>query len=147
LSPDSIFDSTSMAGTLRRPMIERRDSPWRNTCFFRGFVYFENSTIAADCIVRDISNCGARLQFSVPQKFTEILLIPLKGQSCHAKVRQQDGDEIGIAFHASTKAVSADISLDRCMDQLQSEITAHRQAVRHLPKNNDKKSGSGTAAR
>jgi hypothetical protein len=68
-------------------MIERRDSPRRNTCFFRGFVYFENSTIAADCIVRDISDAGARLQFSVLQKFTEILdlLIPLNGQSFHAK--------------------------------------------------------------
>jgi hypothetical protein len=127
-------------------MIERRDSPRRNTCFFRGFVYFENSTIAADCIVRDISDCGARLQFSVPQKFTEISLIPLKRQSCHAKVRQRDGDEIAIAFHASTKAVSADISLDR-RGSASVGITARRRAVKHLEKNKDKKGGSGTGAR
>jgi hypothetical protein len=46
------------------------------------------------------------------------LFIPLKGQRFHAKVRRQGGDEIG----ASTKAVLADISLDRRMDQLESEI-------------------------
>jgi hypothetical protein len=91
--------------------------------------------------VRDISDTGARLQFSAPQKLTEILdlFIPLKGQSFHAKVRRRDGDEIGIAFHASTKAVSTDISLDRGMDQLVSEITVPRQALKHLQKNDDKK--------
>jgi hypothetical protein len=106
-------------------MIERRDSPRRNTCFFRSFVYFENSTIAADCIVRDIPDSECRLQFSAPQKSTEILdlFIPSKGQSFHTNARRQDSDEIGIAFHASTKVVSADISLDRRMDQLESEIT------------------------
>jgi hypothetical protein len=100
----------------------------------------KNSTLAADCIVRG-SDSGARLQFSAPQKFTEILdlIIPLKGQSCHAKVRRQDGDEIGIAFQASTKAVLTDISLDRRRDQLDSEITLIRQVVGHLQKNNDKK--------
>ena len=72
-------------------MIERRVSPRRNTCFFRSFVYFENSTIAADCIVRDIPDSDGRLQFSAPQKFTEILDLfnPSKGQSFHATVRRQ----------------------------------------------------------
>jgi len=122
-------------------MIERRVSPRRNTCFFRSFVYFENSTIAADCIARDIPDSDGRLQFSAPQKFTEILDLfnPSKGQSFHANVRRQDSDEIGIALHASTKAVSADISLDRRMDQLESEITLLRKAVSHLQKNNDKR--------
>jgi hypothetical protein len=61
-------------------------------------------------------------------------VIPLNEQSFRAKVRRLDGDEIGLAFHASTKAVSADINLDRRMDQLESEIMLLRQAVKHLQK-------------
>jgi len=61
------------------------------------------------------------------------LFTPLKGQSFHAKVRRQGGDEIG----TSTKVVLAYISLDRRMDQLESEITLLRQAGNHLQKNND----------
>jgi hypothetical protein len=64
---------------------------------------------------------------------------PLKGQSFHAKVRRPEGHEIGIAFHASTKSVFTDMSLDRRRDQLEPEITPLRQAVSHLQKNNDKK--------
>jgi hypothetical protein len=62
-------------------------------------------------------------------------------------VQRQDGDEIGIAFHASTKADSADINGDRHMDQLESEITVLRQAVRHLQQDNDKKSRNDIGAR
>lgn len=122
-------------------MIERRDSPRRNTCFFRAFVYFENSTVAVDCIVRDISDTGARLQFPKPQRFTEILdlYIPVKGLSFHANMRWQDGDEIGIAFHANTKTASADVTLDRRVDRLESELTVLKHAVKHLQKNGDKK--------
>ena len=43
--------------------------------------------------------------------------------------------------------VSADINLDRRMDQLESEITVLRQAVRHLQQNNDKKSRNDMGAR
>jgi|ERR1700691_5995337 hypothetical protein len=66
-------------------MIERRESPRRNTCFFRAFVYFENSTTAVDCVVRDISDTGARLQFPKVQNFTELLdlHIPIKGANCY----------------------------------------------------------------
>jgi PilZ domain len=121
-------------------MIERRDSPRRNTCFFRAFVYFENSSTAIDCIVRDISDTGARLQFPKPQNLTEIvdLHIPVKGQSFHAEMRWHDGDEIGVAFHASPKADTADITLDRRMDRLEAEISMLKHAVKHLQKHTDK---------
>jgi hypothetical protein len=52
---------------------------------------------------------------------------PLKGASFHAKVRWPDGHEIG----ASTKAVLADIGLDRRMDQPEQEITLRQAVKRH----------------
>ncbi len=51
----------------------------------------------------------------------------------------RDGDEIGIAFHAIIKTDSVDISIDRRMDRLESEIAVPRQAVKHLQKNTEKK--------
>ena len=122
-------------------MIEDRNSPRRNTCFFRAFVYFEGAGIAVDCIVRDISDTGARLQFSEPQSFTEFLdlHIPAKGQSFHAKVQWNDSNEIGVAFHAATNTDPGDISLDRRMNRLETEIAVLRQAVKHLQKNTENK--------
>jgi hypothetical protein len=121
-------------------MIERRDSPRRNTCFFRAFVYFENSSTAIDCIVRDLSDTGARLQFPKPQNLTELLdlHIPVKGRSFHAAMRWYDGDEIGIAFYASATTDKADISLDRRVDRLEAEISMLRQAVKRMQKHTDK---------
>jgi hypothetical protein len=119
--------------------IERRESPRRNTCFFRAFVYFEHSVTAVDCVVRDISDTGARLQFSRPEKYSEILdlVIPVKGQHFRAKVRWQDDTEMGVAFHAVANA--EDISLDQRMDRVEAELAMLRQALKHLQKNGDKK--------
>jgi hypothetical protein len=122
-------------------MIERRNSPRHNTCFFRAFVYFENSTTAVDCVVRDISSTGARLEFPKHQNFTELLdlHIPIKGQNFHAKVRWHDDNEMGVAFHVAESGAPDDVGLDRRMDRVEAEISMLRQAVKHLQKNGDKK--------
>ena len=129
-------------------MIEDQDAPRHNTCFFRAFVYFENKGSAIDCIVRDISDTGARLQFSKLLNFSECvhLHIPAKGQSFRARVAWHDGDEIGVAFHASAKTDSIDISVDRRMDRLESEIATLKQTVKHLQEKHREENGSGIGA-
>jgi hypothetical protein len=120
--------------------MERRDSPRRNTCYFRAFVYFPGNIPAVDCVVRDISETGARLQFSNPMKYPEFmdLHIPIKGQNFHSKVMWNDGNEIGVAFHATSNTGVGDIGLDTRVNRMESEIAALRQAVKHLQKNGDK---------
>jgi hypothetical protein len=122
-------------------MIERRESPRRNTCFFRAFVYFDNKGTAIDCVVRDISETGAGLQFPKPQSITEFLNlhIPAKGQSFPARVRWHDSDEVGIAFHPSEKTNKASIGPDRRMDLLEAEVAVLTQAVSYLRKIADRK--------
>lgn len=121
-------------------MIENRESPRQNKCFFRGYVYFGGVLTAVDCVVRDISDTGARLQFPVPQKFDGLLdlHIPIKGQNFHAKVRWHDGVEMGVQFHAPTQADTGEIALDRRVDKLEAEIVLLRHAVKSLQKNGDK---------
>ncbi len=113
--------------------MEKRESP-RHKCFLRAFVYFEGHGTAVDCVVRDISDSGARLHFSKPLAVAELLdlHIPIKGQSFHAEKRWHDGDEIGVTFHATTRSTIADSGVDRRVDRLKEEIVALKKALKHL---------------
>lgn len=121
-------------------MLDKREAP-RHRCFLRAFVYVENSATAIDCVVRELSDIGARLQFSALRDFTEFvdLHIPLKGQSFHSKVQWREGSEIGVAFHTTTNMNTGDIALDRRVDRLEAEIAMLKKTVKHLQKNTDQK--------
>src|SRR5476651_467505 len=84
-------------------MTEKRSAP-RQKSFLRGLVYFGNSPSATNCLVRDISDTGARLSFSSPPTVTDSLElhIPAKGETHHAKVSWRQFDEIGVAFVANS---------------------------------------------
>ena len=120
-------------------MIEKRDAP-RRKCFLRAFVYFEGRGTAVDCIVRDISDIGARLQFDKPLVLNELLdlHIPIKGQSFHAEKRWHDGDQIGVTFRATAQAKADDTGVDRRVDRPKEEIVELKKAIKHLRKNDDK---------
>jgi hypothetical protein len=78
---------------------ERRSSP-RQKSFLRGIIYYNNRSAAADCLVRDISETGARLELSesviIPYEID--LHIPKKGETFRARVQWRHGDGVGIAF-------------------------------------------------
>jgi hypothetical protein len=100
----------------------------------RAFVYFEGRGAAVECVVRDISDIGARLQFDKPLALVELLdlHIPIKGQSFHAERRWHNGDQIGVAFNATTKANTEDTGVDRRVDRLKEEIAVLKKAIKHL---------------
>jgi hypothetical protein len=113
----------------------------RHKCFLRAFAYVDDSGIAVDCVVRELSDIGARLQFSKPRDFTEFvdLHIPIKGQSFHSKVQWREGNEIGVAFHATTNTNTSGVAIDRRVDRLEEEIVMLKKAIKHLQKNADPK--------
>jgi hypothetical protein len=117
-------------------MTEQRNAP-RHRCFFRAFVYLDGGGVAIDCIVRELSDIGARLKFPKALVFTEFLdlHIPVKGQSFHSRVQWQEGDEIGVAFHVATSTHAPEVGLDRRVDRLEAEIAMLRQVIKHLQKN------------
>jgi PilZ domain len=120
--------------------MEKREAP-RHKCFLRAFVYMENSATAVDCVVRELSDIGARLQFSRPLKVTEFvdLHIPIKGQNFHSRVQWHEGDQIGVAFHTTTYMNTGEIGLDRRVDILESEIAMLKKAIKTLQKNAEPK--------
>jgi PilZ domain len=119
-------------------MAERRQAS-RQKSFLRGLVYPGNSPSAVSCLVRDLSDTGARLIFSAPIAATELLElhIPVKGQRLHGKVKWREGNEIGIAF-VGENAVEAppvgDGELAMRVVRLEGEIAALKQMIKRLQK-------------
>jgi hypothetical protein len=118
-------------------MAERRASP-RQKSFLRGCIYFNNRRSSADCLIRDVSETGARLIFSGTVAIPDVvdLYIPQKEQTLRAQVQWRHGDEIGVAFPSSTQTPEpspADTGdLGERMQKLEAEVAALRRVVRRL---------------
>jgi len=117
-------------------MSERRQAS-RQKSFLRGLVYLGNSPSAVSCLVRDISDTGARLTFSAPIAAPDTLElhIPIKGQTLRGKVKWRENNEIGIAFlsDAGVGVQSAsDDGLAVRVARLESEIVALKHMIKRL---------------
>jgi hypothetical protein len=109
----------------------------RRRIFLRGFVRFPQNNNTVDCIVRDISERGAKLRFkratSIPDGFE--LHIPSKGQIVQSRLAWVDNCEAGISFETSVavdSSSSSDGELSIRVARLEDEISALRQMLKHL---------------
>lgn len=84
---------------LRIAMIERR-ALVRHKTFIKGRIYFNNRLSSMDCIVRDVSEKGARLQISesvaLPDTFE--LYLPNKDEHFRAQAQWRKGDQLGVSW-------------------------------------------------
>ena len=80
-------------------MNERR-SKSRQKSFLQGRIYFNHRRTSVDCLVRDISEKGARLKFPGAVATPEVveLYIPNKDESYRARVQWRVADEMGVVF-------------------------------------------------
>jgi hypothetical protein len=82
-------------------MIERR-SLARHKTFIKGRIDFNNRLSSMDCIVRDVTNCGARLEASesvaLPDTFE--LYLPNKDEHFRAQVEWRKGNHVGVSWNA-----------------------------------------------
>jgi hypothetical protein len=115
----------------------------RRRLFLRGFVRFPKNNTTVDCIVRDISERGARLRFkhamSIPEGFE--LHIPSKGQIVQSRLAWVDNCEAGISFEspvALDSPSSGDSEVLVRMARLEDEISALKQMLKHLQDQLDK---------
>ena len=116
-------------------MAERRISS-RQKSFLRGCVYFNNRRSSADCLVRDISETGARLIFSDAVTMPDVveLYIPQKEQTLRAQALGRNGNEIGVSFPAA-QAAGADHSgedLTERVAKLEAEIASIKRMLKKL---------------
>ena len=121
-------------------MGERRNAGRRKS-FLRGLVYFDNKHGALSCLVRDLSDKGARIVFSenvsVPEMFD--LHILQKNQTLRAKVTWRRGDEIGLGFAGAKAAAAAaaeakpdTTALAKRVTELEGEIASLRKLLKRM---------------
>ena len=78
-------------------MIERR-SQVRHKTFIKGRIYFNNRLSSMDCIVRDFTGNGARLEVSESVALPDVfeVYIPNKDEYFHAQIKWRKGNNIGV---------------------------------------------------
>lgn len=133
-------------------MAERRGLP-RQKSFLRGCIYFNNRRSVLDCLVRDLSDDGARIIFSHTVNVPDVveLYIPQREQTLRAHVKWRRGDDVGLDFTnraaaaaaaaAASSAAPTDGELGKRVSQLEAEVMALKRTVRQikreLPNAND----------
>ena len=115
--------------------IERRREP-RQKCFLRGLIYFNNRRNVVDCLIRDISDRGARLVFSDAVTTPDVieLSIPQKEQMLRAQTVWRHGQEMGVAITDGVEAQPAAETGDLAarVVQLEKQVAALTLTVRQL---------------
>jgi PilZ domain len=118
-------------------MGERRNSR-RSKSFLRGFVYVSRKRGALSCLVRDMSDKGARIIFSDQVTLPDMveLYIPQREQTLRAKVSWRKNDEIGLAFteieQAPADATPSAGEIVQRVALLEAEITSLRAMLKRL---------------
>jgi hypothetical protein len=120
-------------------MGERRGSR-RQKSFLRGVVNFDKRRGGMNCLIRDLSEDGARIILSHTVTIPEIieLHIPQRGQTVRARVQWRRADEIGLAFSEKTAAAASphESELLQRIAQLEAEITTLRRTIKRLKREN-----------
>ena len=108
----------------------------RNKSFLRGMIYFNNRRNVVDCLIRDISEYGARLIFSDTVTVPDALdvYIPQKEQTLRAHVIWRNGLEIGVAFAQVEQVESGTAAGDLAerVTRLEAEVASLRRGLKKL---------------
>ena len=128
--------------------MEQRKSTRQRT-FLRGVLRLGDQNYSMSCIVRDISETGAKLRFKSPKQFSGNveLHIPEKQKTIQATVVWVDHCEVGISFSAPVtiaepapvQAASADAAVLERMARLEAEIAALKQMLGRMQGGGDSK--------
>lgn len=128
---------------------ERRTSARQRTVL-RGCIYYDKRSLAADCVVRDVSDGGARLELSENVVIPDLieLHIPKKEVMHHARVRWRRNNEVGVAyvengngrdhdngagnFEATGEQEHEGVGLEDRMQKLEAEMVLLRRTIKSL---------------
>jgi hypothetical protein len=127
-----------MPNTGKATRDNRRIAP-RQKSFLQGRIFYNHRRSSVDCLIRDISDIGAKLKFSETVAVPEVmeLYIPNKDEFRRARVQWRAGGEMGVAFGEevdapSTEAAAPTTDLPARMQKLESDIAALKRIVHEL---------------
>jgi hypothetical protein len=89
-------------------MNDERRASRRQKSFLRGVVYFDKRRTQMACMVRDLSDSGARIVLSQAIALPDLieLQIPQREEMVSARIQWRRADEIGLAFTKADAAAS-----------------------------------------
>jgi PilZ domain len=139
LTAADVVSARKGARVAEAKMGERRGSR-RQKSFLRGVVNFDKRRGGMNCLIRDLSEDGARIILSHTVTIPEVieLHIPQRGQTLRARVQWRRADEIGLAFSEKTAAAPSpqEGELLQRIAQLEAEITTLRRTIKRLNREN-----------
>src|SRR5947199_10768720 len=129
-------------------MPERRITS-RQKSFLQGRIYFNNRRSSVDCLVRDLSERGAKLKVSEAIAIPDVveLYIPNKDETFRARVEWRIGDEVGLGFGldegpSSSRVPDApSVDLAARVRRLETEIAMLQRKVAELQSDQRKRQG------
>jgi hypothetical protein len=108
----------------------------RQKSFLRAMIHLKDARTAFDCMIRDLSPKGARLDFAgaVPTPDVFDLYISQKQQVLRANVMWRHGDKAGVAFAHTTPTVEPAKAneLSQRVSRIEGEIAAFKSACKRL---------------
>jgi hypothetical protein len=118
-------------------MAEEPNVAIRQRTFLKGTLYYDNRRASIECVVRDMSDSGARLTFEHPVTVPDNveLFIPHKQQALRARVQRRGPSEIGLAFEidrAIEPRRTSDVELQQRVETLEAEIAVLKRLVAKL---------------
>jgi len=121
-------------------MGERRNTR-RTKSFLRGFIYVSRKRGALACLIRDLSEKGARIVFSDTVTLPNVvdLYIPQRDQTLRARVHWRQNDEIGLSFVDDERAPDASPTASEVIQRvamLEAEIASLRALLKRLKREN-----------
>ncbi|MGX5774882.1 PilZ domain-containing protein [Methylorubrum zatmanii] len=83
-------------------MSSERRQEIRKRTFLKGRILFNKGASTMDCLVRDLSEAGARLELSQTNSLPDVfdLHIPQKDATLRSSLRWRREDAVGVAFDA-----------------------------------------------
>jgi hypothetical protein len=118
-------------------MAEENQVAIRQRTYLKGTLYYDNRRASVECVIRDMSDSGARLTFEHPVIVPDNveLFIPQKQQTLRARVQRRGANEIGIAFEVTRSDEprrASDSELQERVETLETEIAALKRLVAKL---------------
>lgn len=120
-------------------MNERRASR-RQKSFLRGVVYFDKRRSETACLVRDLSEDGARIVLSQTITIPDVieLQIPQREQTLSARVQWRRADEVGLSFSKpDTATTPRENQLIKRIAELEAEITTLERTIKRLKRDSN----------
>ncbi len=122
-------------------MNERRQRP-RQKSFLRGCLYFNNGRASATCLIRNISDRGARVLVSQTLNIPDVveLYVTQKAQTIRARVEWRRGDELGLGFAEDADETNASKEFKEIVARLahlEIEVASLRHTIKELSHDTD----------